>query len=155
MVNTGHSSPVNKTQDWRRKMRGNAAKTCGRGDALDGAFGRQASASNKPRSNMLLSNCCDASPWGGMEEMGICGDCKEHCEFYDDEVETEGEREFSPEQQAMIETLIERNKTCCYECDQKVARFSDGGKLHHETPDGKIDAEADADHEPWLQADRL
>jgi len=34
---------------------------------------------------MLLSDCCGALPAGGMEEYGICGDCKEHCEFYDDE----------------------------------------------------------------------
>jgi len=34
---------------------------------------------------MLLSDCCTAPPAGGMEEYGICGECKEHCEFYDDE----------------------------------------------------------------------
>ncbi len=33
----------------------------------------------------LYSDCCSASPLGGMEEYGICGDCKEHCEFWDDE----------------------------------------------------------------------
>lgn len=32
---------------------------------------------------MKLSKCCDALPAGGMEEYGVCGKCKEHCEFYD------------------------------------------------------------------------
>ena len=32
-----------------------------------------------------LSDCCDAPPVGGMEEYDICGKCKEHCEFWDDE----------------------------------------------------------------------
>jgi len=36
---------------------------------------------------MLLSDCCTAPPAGGMEEYGICGECKEHCEFWDDEEE--------------------------------------------------------------------
>jgi len=35
---------------------------------------------------MLLSDCCTAPPAGGMEEYGICGECKEHCEFLDDEI---------------------------------------------------------------------
>lgn len=39
---------------------------------------------------MLLSNCCGAPPAGGMEEYGICGECQEHCEFLDDEVDNDG-----------------------------------------------------------------
>ena len=31
----------------------------------------------------LVSDCCGASEW--MDETGLCGDCKEHSEFYDDE----------------------------------------------------------------------
>lgn len=31
----------------------------------------------------MESDCCGASEW--MEDTGICGDCKEHCEFVDDE----------------------------------------------------------------------
>ena len=34
----------------------------------------------------LYSDCCGASPVGGMEEYGICGECKEHCEFWDDQI---------------------------------------------------------------------
>jgi hypothetical protein len=30
-----------------------------------------------------LSDCCGAAEW--MEGTGLCGDCKEHTEFYDDE----------------------------------------------------------------------
>jgi len=33
----------------------------------------------------LCSDCCSAPPAGNMEEYGICGACKEHCEFWDDE----------------------------------------------------------------------
>jgi len=34
---------------------------------------------------MLVSDCCGAAPPLGMEEYGICGDCREHCDFVDDE----------------------------------------------------------------------
>ena len=27
------------------------------------------------------SECCGASPWMGDADYGICGECKEHCEF--------------------------------------------------------------------------
>lgn len=30
---------------------------------------------------MLVSECCDAMPWLD-EAYGICGECKEHCDFY-------------------------------------------------------------------------
>lgn len=30
----------------------------------------------------IVSDCCNAAPWGE-EEMGICGSCKEHCDFID------------------------------------------------------------------------
>ena len=33
----------------------------------------------------LVSDCCDAAPWLGNADLGLCGDCKEHCEFIDDE----------------------------------------------------------------------
>ncbi len=30
----------------------------------------------------IVSNCCGVSPWGELDgPHGICGDCKEHCEF--------------------------------------------------------------------------
>lgn len=29
----------------------------------------------------LFSDCCTAEPWLGNYDLGICGDCKEHCEF--------------------------------------------------------------------------
>ncbi len=66
----------------------------------------------------LLSACCDARPVGGMEEYGICGACKEHCEFWDDrEVEMETENQgsryvttpvdymYSPDEDGMWEVL--------------------------------------------------
>lgn len=28
-----------------------------------------------------VSDCCSAAPWLGNEDLGICGDCREHCEF--------------------------------------------------------------------------
>lgn len=28
-----------------------------------------------------LSNCCGASPIGASEDMGMCPECKEHCEY--------------------------------------------------------------------------
>jgi hypothetical protein len=34
---------------------------------------------------MLVSECCNATPWNGMIELERCGDCKEWCEFIDDE----------------------------------------------------------------------
>ena len=34
---------------------------------------------------MLVSECCNATPWLGDTEHGRCGDCKENCEFVDDE----------------------------------------------------------------------
>jgi hypothetical protein len=35
---------------------------------------------------MLISDCCGSSA-GGTEDYGICPDCKEHCEFHEDEDE--------------------------------------------------------------------
>lgn len=32
-----------------------------------------------------VSHCCDALPYLGMIEYGICGHCKEHCDFYSDD----------------------------------------------------------------------
>ncbi len=29
----------------------------------------------------LVSNCCGSPEW--LDNTGICGDCKEHCEFID------------------------------------------------------------------------
>ena len=30
----------------------------------------------------IISNCCGAAPWSELDgPYGICGDCKEHCEF--------------------------------------------------------------------------
>jgi|SRR5882724_7315687 len=95
---------------------------------------------------MLLSECCSAPPWG-TEEYGICGDCKEHCGFYDDEEPVRERMEFSPEQQAIIDKLM---LPVCVECDQPVAVFSDGGTLHHNNS-GQIDAESDADHAPRIK----
>ncbi len=34
---------------------------------------------------MKVSNCCGHPPVGNSEEMGICPDCKEHCEYIDDD----------------------------------------------------------------------
>ena len=34
---------------------------------------------------MLLSTCCDA-PILGDEVDPICNECREHCDFYDDEI---------------------------------------------------------------------
>ena len=28
-----------------------------------------------------VSDCCGAAPWLGNKDFGLCGDCKEHCEF--------------------------------------------------------------------------
>lgn len=34
------------------------------------------------KNNMeTVSDCCGAAPWLGNEDFGLCGDCKEHCEF--------------------------------------------------------------------------
>jgi hypothetical protein len=46
---------------------------------------------------MLISDCCGASA-NGNEDYGICPDCKEHCEFYDDDNE-------------------ETDFQCCDDCD--------------------------------------
>lgn len=35
---------------------------------------------------MLVSTCC-GYPANGNEDYGICGDCKDHCDFEDDEEE--------------------------------------------------------------------
>jgi len=53
---------------------------------------------------MRLSECCSALPWGE-EEYGICGECKEHCDFYDEDEPEVPNREFSPEQQAIIDAI--------------------------------------------------
>lgn len=29
----------------------------------------------------IVSNCCSAAPLYGDTMYGLCGDCKEHCEF--------------------------------------------------------------------------
>jgi hypothetical protein len=29
----------------------------------------------------IESDCCGASPWLSNPDLGICGRCKEHCEF--------------------------------------------------------------------------
>lgn len=44
----------------------------------------------------MLSWCCDAEAWLGTHEdgenvFGICGACKEHADFYDEEEEEENE----------------------------------------------------------------
>jgi len=61
----------------------------------------------------------------------------------------------STEQLTVINRIIKDAETCCHECGQKVARFSDGATLHHQTNTGAIDLDADMDHTPYLQADRL
>ena len=33
----------------------------------------------------IESDCCGASPWLNNEDLGICGACKEHCEFIETE----------------------------------------------------------------------
>jgi hypothetical protein len=33
----------------------------------------------------MVSECCGASPWLGNEDLGRCGDCKEWCEFIEEE----------------------------------------------------------------------
>ncbi len=33
----------------------------------------------------LISECCGAEASGSMIDIGICPDCKEHCEFVDEE----------------------------------------------------------------------
>lgn len=98
---------------------------------------------------MMLSECCSAPPWGDEVEYGICDRCHDHCGFYDDNEESEPKYrgEFSPEQQAIIDELM---KPVCAECDEPVARFSDGGTLHHDN-NGRIDTEADADHTPYIK----
>ena len=40
-------------------------------------------------SQFKVSNCCGAYPVWEAEEMGICIDCLEHCEYVDDEEEEE------------------------------------------------------------------
>jgi len=32
-----------------------------------------------------ISDCCGASPWLGNVDMGRCGDCKENCEFLNED----------------------------------------------------------------------
>lgn len=34
---------------------------------------------------MLVSNCCNARPWLDNEDLGVCSDCLEHCEFEDED----------------------------------------------------------------------
>jgi hypothetical protein len=34
---------------------------------------------------MYISDCCSASPWLGSIDYGRCGDCKECCEFIDED----------------------------------------------------------------------
>lgn len=72
---------------------------------------------NKPEPEVkgrLLSCCCDAQPWGengphwtGTEWMGVCRECKEHFDFYDDEAEEE--REFTPVQKQLIAELSKKD----------------------------------------------
>jgi len=40
-----------------------------------------------------VSDCCNAQPIGESEEMGICTECKEHCEYVCDLCFGEGETE--------------------------------------------------------------
>ncbi len=54
----------------------------------------------------LLSECCSAHPWGEIE-YGICGNCYEHCGFYDeDEYAPKADRQFSSAQLAIIEAIM-------------------------------------------------
>jgi len=32
-----------------------------------------------------VTDCCGAPPVGASEDMGLCPECKEHCEYVDDE----------------------------------------------------------------------
>ena len=65
----------------------------------------------------LISNCCNAQPWGDMSEYGICSDCKEHCEFVDEDAEETipelkkpNNGAFSSEQQAYIDRMEQEAK---------------------------------------------
>jgi hypothetical protein len=35
----------------------------------------------------MYSECCGASEW--LEDTGICSECKEHCEFIDDDYDAD------------------------------------------------------------------
>jgi len=53
---------------------------------------------------MKYSSCCDAAPLAGMEELGICGKCREHCDFYDDSTDDQS-KELSDIQQAIVDRM--------------------------------------------------
>lgn len=33
----------------------------------------------------LVSDCCGANAWLGNSDLGLCGQCLEHCEFVEEE----------------------------------------------------------------------
>ena len=48
---------------------------------------------------MMVSDCCDSIPYNDIiheaygEHYGMCGECREHCGFYDDSVREHGSNE--------------------------------------------------------------
>jgi hypothetical protein len=57
----------------------------------------------------LVSDCCGAHT--DMEEYGLCPDCYEHCEFYDDEEDEEDEiisNEFKENHSAQLKEFLKR-----------------------------------------------
>jgi len=77
---------------------------------------------------MRLSECCSALPWGE-EEYGICGECKEHCDFYDEDEPEVPNREFSPEQQAIIDAIT--NDPALPAWHGVIDDYDDGGRCIH------------------------
>jgi hypothetical protein len=59
---------------------------------------------------MIISDCCGA-PANGNEDYGICPDCKEHCEWEEDDIDEEENSESNSDQ--MIDIMNnEKDQPC-------------------------------------------
>jgi hypothetical protein len=73
---------------------------------------------------MPYSNCCGA--FTDMEEYGICPDCKEHCDFFNDEDEDEEDEIIDEPEEILVECEwckieLDLAKTdWCNNCDTSV-----------------------------------
>jgi hypothetical protein len=84
----------------------------------------------------IESDCCGASPWLNNEDLGICGACKEHCEFlYDFDDLPENAQRAAIEDNRIINTDMGMDEGEDLESDEAVAETL---RNHRFTLNGEI-----------------
>ncbi len=82
-----------------------------------------------------ISDCCGAEATGEMEDVGICPDCKEHCEFVDleeDFTEIQLDKTTLPDHEKEVEWVNdnEDKRTGFYDAEEGLFHVrKDGGEF--------------------------